>query len=128
MFRRMITAAMYSVLCSFIMMGCAGSAKTFLSRENLPEFPNAKILKVTLTNGENIQFDRNGAYYYEQYQNRRRVIIGKTENGQSVALALVEVRQAYVESAGRAEENSRMIFPTVLVMGVVIATVFTQHN
>ncbi len=121
MFCRLVVAAFFSLLIHFA-IGCAGSTKTLVSKENVPQLPEAKITQLTLTNGAMVQFDRNGAYYYERYKNKKRVIVGITQTGENVVIALNDVRKAYIEK-NVADDGSAAIFPTFLIVGLVVAAV-----
>jgi hypothetical protein len=121
MFRRLFVAAFFSFLIHFA-MGCAGSTRTLVGKESVPQLPETKITQVTLTNGEVVQFDRDGAYYYERYKNKKRVIVGRTRSGENVMIALDEVRKAYIEKNVAADESAA-VFPTFLIVGLVVAAV-----
>jgi hypothetical protein len=121
MFRRLIVAAFFSLIIHFA-IGCAGPTKTLISKESVPQLPEAKITQVTLTNGAMVQFDRDGAYYYERYKNTKRVIVGRTKRGENVVIALNEVRKAYIEQ-NVADDGSAAVFPTFLIVGLVVAAV-----
>jgi hypothetical protein len=121
MFRRLIVAAFFSLLIHFV-IGCAGSTKTLVGQENVPQLSQAKITQATLMNGQVVKFDRDGAYYYERYKNRKRVIAGRTKTGENVVIALNEVRNAYVEQIV-VDDGSAAVFPTFLIVGLVVAAV-----
>ncbi len=121
MFRRLVVAAFFSILIHLI-NGCAGSTKAFVDKENVPQLPEANITQATLMNGQVVQFDRNGARYYERYKNKRRVIAGRTRTGESAVIALTEVRNVYIAKNG-SDEGSEAAFPTLLIMGIVVAAV-----
>jgi hypothetical protein len=111
------------MLCAFVnfILGCAASTRAFIDRENVPQFAGAKIIKLTLTNGNVLKFDRDGGRYYEHYGSKKRVIVGRTENDQKVAISLDRVLKAYVESDGATAESSGLLFPTVLLVGLAVA-------
>jgi len=121
MFRRLVVAAFFSLLIHFA-IGCAGSTKTLVSKDSVPQLPEAKITQVTLTNREVVQFDRDGAHYYERYKNKKRVIVGRIKTGENVVIALNEVRKAYIEK-NVADDGSAAVFPTFLIVGLVVAAV-----
>lgn len=121
MFRRLVVAAFLGFIIQFA-IGCAGSTKTLVSKENVPQSPEAKIAQVSLMNGEVIKFDRDGGHFYERYKNKKRVIVGRTSAGQNVVIALNEVRKAYIEQY-IADEGSAAAFPTFLIVGLVVAAV-----
>jgi hypothetical protein len=123
MFRRLVVAAVFSLLIHFA-VGCAGSTKTFVSKESVPQLPEAKITQVTLTNGAMVQFDRDGAHYYERYKNKKRVIVGRTKTGENVVIDLNEVRNAYT-AHNVADDGSAAAFPTFLIVGIVVAAVIS---
>jgi hypothetical protein len=121
MFRRLVVAAFFSLIIHFT-ISCAGSTKTLVNKESVPLLPEAKITQVTLMNREVVQFDRNGAHFYERYKNKKRVIVGKTQMGDSVIIDLNEVRNVYVEK-NVADEGGEAAFPTFLIVGLVVAAV-----
>jgi hypothetical protein len=121
MFRRLVVAAFFSLFIWFI-IGCAGSTKTLVSQDSVPQLPEAKITQVTLMNGEVVQFDRDGAQYYERYKTKKRVIVGRTKMGENVVIALNEVRKAYIEK-NLADDEGAAVFPAFLIVGVVVAAV-----
>lgn len=121
MFRRLIVAAFFSLFIHFV-IGCAGSTKTLVGQENVPQLSEAKITQATLMNGQVVKFDRDGAHYYERYKNKKRVIVGKTKAGGSVMIALNEVRNVYIEK-NVADDGSAAVFPTFLIVGLVVAAV-----
>ncbi|MGH7450807.1 MAG: hypothetical protein ACRENG_05645 [bacterium] len=121
MLRRLVVAAFFSILIHLV-SGCAGSTKTFVGKEDVPQLPEANITQATLMNGQVLQFDRDGARYYERYKNKRRVIAGRTKTGESVTIALNDVRNVYIEK-NIADEGSEAAFPTLLIMGIVVAVV-----
>ena len=123
MFRRLVVAAFFCIFVHLV-NGCAGPAKTLVGKENVPQFSGAKITQVTLTNREVIRFDRDGARYYERYANQRRVIVGRITTGENIVIALNEVRNAYVEK-NVAEDGSAAVFPTFLIVGIVVAAVIS---
>ncbi|MCG3121380.1 MAG: hypothetical protein ALAOOOJD_04445 [bacterium] len=119
MFRRFMMAAGFGVLIGFL-MGCAGPAKTVINKESIPYFTETKILSVTLMNGEVIRFDQNGGQYYEHYKNKARVIVGRTEPGKSIVIALDNVRKARLENQEEVDTNGVFI-PALLIVGLVVA-------
>jgi hypothetical protein len=121
MLRRLVVAAFFSILIHLI-SGCVGSTKTFVGKENVPQLPEAKITQATLMNGQVVKFDRDGAHYSERYKNKRRVIVGRTMTGESAMIALNEVRNVYIEK-DVADGGSEAVFPTFLIMGIVVAAV-----
>lgn len=123
MFRRLVVAAFFSLTIHFA-IGCAGSTKTLVSKDSVPQLPEAKITQVTLTNREVVQFDRDGAHYYERYKNKKRVIAGRTKTGENVVIALNEVRNVYVEQHV-ADDGSAAAFPAFLIVGLVVAAVMS---
>jgi hypothetical protein len=121
MFRRWVVAAFFSLLIYFT-IGCAGSTKTLIGKESVPQSPDVKITQATLVDGQVVRFDRDGARYYERYKNKRRVIAGRTKIGENAIIALNEVRNVYVEQ-NIADDGSAAAFPTFLIVGLVVAAV-----
>ena len=126
MFRRWVVAAFFSLIIYFA-SGCAGSTKTLIGKESIPQSPEAKITQATLVNGQVVKFDRAGARYYDQYMNKRRVIVGRTKMGENAVIALNEVRNVYIEQ-NIAEDGSAAAFPTFLIVGIVVATVINESQ
>ncbi|MGH7597484.1 MAG: hypothetical protein ACREOI_14110 [bacterium] len=121
MFRRLVVAAFFNISV-YLISGCAGSTKTLVGKENVPQLSGTKITQVTLTNREVVRFDHDGAYYYERYGNKRRVIVGRITTGENAVIALNEVRNVYVEQ-NVADDGSAAAFPTFLIVGIVVAAV-----
>jgi hypothetical protein len=119
MFRRGIAAAF--VVGVYFITGCAGSSRTIINQESVPYFTNAKIMSLTLLNGEVIAFDANGGQYYERYKNQQRVIVGKTVQGPSAVIALDNVRKARLANGAGEVDNRGLFFPTLLIVGVAAA-------
>lgn len=119
MFRRSLFAASFAILLYFL-SGCAGPSKTYINNGSIPNFKDSKILSVTLYNRNVVIFDADGGRYYERYKNRLKVIVGKTAPGQSVVIPLEEVRLARLEDE-KPEADAKMLFPTVLIIGLVAA-------
>jgi hypothetical protein len=119
MFRRWIAAAF--VVGVYFITGCAGSSRTIINQESVPYFTDAKIMSVTLLNGEVIAFDANGGQYYERYNNKPRVIVGKTAQGPSAVIALDNVRTARLANGAGEVDNRGLFFPTLLIVGVAAA-------
>jgi hypothetical protein len=119
MLRRFIAAA-FSIMLYFI-IGCAGPSRTIINQENVPNFAEAKITSVTLMNGDVVIFDGNGAQYYERYGNRQRVIVGKTDRGQKVVIALDNVRNAHLDEYEIEGDTAGMFFQTILFVGIMAA-------
>jgi uncharacterized lipoprotein YajG len=117
MFRR-FSAATFIILI-YLLTGCAGPSKTIINQESVPHFTAMKILSVTLMNGEVIAFDGNGGQYYARYKNQQRVIVGKTEAGKSMTIALNDVRTARLEN-DNAVDTRGMFFPTFLIVGLMV--------
>lgn len=112
-----LTAAM---LWSFIAT-CAAPQSIFVDEDSTVSLSNEKITRVTLTTGEVIQFEREGARYRKTYQNERRVIVGRTEEGRWAVIALDEVLKVRIEKETAREDVGGMIFPTVLIVGLVVS-------
>jgi len=123
MFRRLVVAAFFSLFIHLI-SGCAGSTKTFVSKERVPQYSGVKITHVTLTNHEVIRFDREGAYFFERYKNKMNVIVGRTKSGENAVIALSQVGSVYVEQ-NVAEDGGAAAFPTFLIVGIVVAAVIS---
>ncbi|MDZ7362995.1 MAG: hypothetical protein ONB46_20085 [candidate division KSB1 bacterium] len=119
MFRRLIAAAF--IVGVYFITGCAGSSRTIINQESVPYFTNAKIMSVTLLNGEVIVFDANGGQYHERYNNKPRVIVGKTAQGESTVIALDNVRTARLDNGAEEVDNRGLFFPTILIVGVAVA-------
>jgi hypothetical protein len=113
-----MAAAIVFVLISFF-LGCAASTRAYVDRENVPQFAEMKIIKLTLTNGNVVKFDRAGGRYYEQYKGKKHVIAGRAEDGQIAVIELDRVSKAYVESA--TEEGNGMFFPALIIVGFAVA-------
>lgn len=117
MFRRLFAAVFLSLAVYFI-SGCAGPTKTMINRESIPYFAETKILSVTLMNGDVVTFDDDGGQYYERYKNKTRVIIGRTEPGTLVEIALDNVRRARLESHEVEIDGSGFV-PIGIIVGVL---------
>lgn len=119
MFPRFIAAAFAVLICFLI--GCAGTSKTVINQESVPYFTEAKILNVTMMNGEVMTFDTAGAHYHERYKNKQRVIVGRTDKGQNVVIALDNVRNARFENSEAEMDARGMFFPTFLIVALLVA-------
>ncbi len=119
MFRRWIAAAF--IVGVYFIIGCAGSSRTIINQESVPYFTDAKIMSVTLLNSEVVTFDANGGQYHERYNNKPRVIVGKTAQGESAVIALANVRKARLDNVTGEVDNRGMFFPTLLIVGVAAA-------
>jgi len=117
MFRRLFAAVFLSLAVYFI-SGCAGPSKTVINRESIPYFAETKILSVTLMNSDVITFDDDGGRYYERYQNKKHVIIGRTAPGKMIEIALDNVRRARLENHEVEIDRSGFV-PIVLIIGVL---------
>lgn len=121
MCRRLIVAASLLVIMS-IVGGCVAPARTLVREERASQLAGEKIVRVISLSGEPVNFDGNGARYYESYYNQARVIVGRTVDGQVVVIGLNQVQQAFVETEA-AENGLGDPFATVIVMGLVLAAV-----
>jgi len=119
MFRRFIAAA-FPIVLAFI-IGCAGPSKTVINSESVPYFTESKITSVTLVNGDVVIFNSDGAQYYERYRNRQRVVVGRTQQGQNVVIALNNVRKARLDEYDAEVVNTGAFFPTILFVGIIAA-------
>ncbi len=117
MFRRFF-AAVFLSLAVYLISGCAGPSKTVINRESIPYFAETKILSVTLMNSDVIAFDNDGGRYYERYQNKKHVIVGRTAPGKMVEIALDNVRRARLENHEVEIDRSGFV-PIVLIVGVL---------
>lgn len=117
MFRRLLVAVCLSLAVYFI-NGCAGPSKTMIDRESIPYFTETKILSVTLMNGEVVTFDEAGGQYYERYKNKTRVIVGRTEPGKFLEIALNNIRRARLESHEVEIDRSGFV-PIGIIVGVL---------
>lgn len=117
MFRHLFATVCLSLGVYFI-TGCAGPSKTMIDRESIPHFTETKILSVTLMNGEVVTFDEEGGQYHERYKNKTRVIIGRTEPGKFVEIALSNIRRARLESH-EVEIDGSSFVPIGIIVGVL---------
>jgi len=123
MFYRLLTTAMFCVFCNFV-FGCAAPTKRFVSPESVPRLTKERITKVTLARGEVVKFDADGARYHENYKNKQRVIVGKTDEGKTVVIGLDQVLRACIAKDHIAMEDSEQAFSVlllVLVAGLLVA-------
>jgi hypothetical protein len=123
MLHRLTSAAIFFTFFNFI-IGCAVPTKRFVSSQSVPRLTTEKITKVTLARGEVVKFDAVGARYYEKYKNRRRVIVGKTEEGKPVVIGLNQIVRACIAKDHVAVEDSAQAFSAlllVLVSGLLVA-------
>lgn len=119
--RRLIVAAGFWVMISTL-AGCVAPARMLVREESVSQLAGEKIVRVISLNGEAVNFDDNGAWYYESYYNQARVIVGRTVAGQVMVIDLNQVHQAFVE-VEVTESSWGDPFATVIVMGLVIAAV-----
>lgn len=121
MCRHLIVAASLLVIMS-IVGGCVAPTRMLVREERASQLAGEKIVRVISVSGEPVNFDGNGARYYESYYNQARVIVGRTVDGQVVVIGVNQVQQAFVETEV-AENGLGDPFATVIVMGLVIAAV-----
>lgn len=121
MCRRLIVAASLLVIMS-IVGGCVAPTRMLVREERASQLAGEKIVRVISVSGEPVNFDGNGARYYESYYNQARVIVGRTVDGQVVVIGVNQVQQAFVETEVT-ENGLGDPFATVIVMGIVIAAV-----
>lgn len=121
MYRRLIVAAAGCVILSAL-AGCVAPARMLVREESVSQLAGEKIVRVISLNGEAVNFDENGARYYESYYNQARVIVGRTPAGQVMVIDLNQVHQAFVE-VEVVESSWGDPFATVIVMGIVLAAV-----
>ena len=118
MFSRLF-AAVFLVLGCFI-AGCLMPARTIIHQENAASLSGGKIVQLTLVNGEVINFDTAGGRFYGNYEDRQRVIVGRSAAGRRLAIGLEHVHLALVEShAG--EQGYVDVFPALIVVAMVFA-------
>jgi cytochrome c biogenesis protein ResB len=117
----MLTAAVLLAMVHFA-AGCVGQSRSLVRSQNVSSLHAEKIVQVTLASGEVVRFDQKGAHYYEQYNNRTRVVIGRTMAGNGVTIPVEQVREALVERIVNDESNVD-VFPAVVITGLLVATV-----
>ncbi len=123
MLHRLTSAAIIYAFFNFI-FGCAVPTKRFISPQSVPRLTTEKITKVTLARGEVVKFDAAGARYHENYKNKQRVIVGKTEEGKPVVIGLNRVLRACIAKDHAAVEDGEQAFSAlllVLVSGLLVA-------
>jgi hypothetical protein len=123
MLHRLTSAAIALAFLNFF-FACAAPTKRFVSPERVPTLTSEKITKVTLARGEVVKFDAEGARYHENYKNKQRVIVGKTEEGNTVVIGLGQVLRACIEKDHIAVEDGEQAFSAlllVLVAGLLVA-------
>ncbi|MCI0693367.1 hypothetical protein L0337_15355 [candidate division KSB1 bacterium] len=123
MFHRLTSAAIVFAFFNFI-LGCAAPTNRFISPQSVPRLTTEKITKVTLVRGEVVKFDAVGARYHENYKNRQRVIVGKTEEGKPVVIGLNQVLRACIEKDHIAVEDGEQAFSALLLIlaaGLLVA-------
>lgn len=121
MYPRLIVAAASCVIFSML-IGCVAPARMLVREERVSQLAGEKIVRVISLNGEAVNFDDNGARYYESYYNQAYVIVGRTAAGRMMVIDINQVQQAFIE-VEVTESSWGDPFATVIVMGIVLAAV-----
>ncbi len=126
MFRRFLSLAV--LLASLLLAGCMMPSEQIVRTESASRLSGEKIIQVTLTGGEVVNFDRRGARYLERYEDQSRVLVGRTEDGRLLVINLEQIRDALIESEPVAEGRQFDAFPTLIMVGLAVAVAVNGTN